>query len=379
MSSILQIAEAAGIAVVTKDGLNIQYLKYNTPAVCMAAVKQNGEAIQFIRDRTPELCRAAVEQNPMAIKYITMQSPELCLMAMRGCKCSEPLPQETEVGCHYWAYDLCDGAPPLVRDAILEQLKMHEPDGITLAQRPATQPTAIVPCFDGRNDMPCVHKYVNRPELNRILDCKLAAISLAEGNHDVLKEIANDPLKIITAIAPTPGMYLTALRHCKCESRTFSRYGEVTPICSDKYAAFNNCVHKLIPSAVLTPLFDQMLEEVRSHSVGDMYAAYDEKSENTLSKVEFTSALLETPNKEGWTKFIGEGEDVEAVIAELKLEIADKTLRMAGPSNETSYDEVEIEEEAYDEIEGKSSFCSILIYAAPIIINLGLFVYNLWH
>ena len=36
----------------------------------MEAVKQNGLALQFVKEQTPELCLEAVKQNELARKYI---------------------------------------------------------------------------------------------------------------------------------------------------------------------------------------------------------------------------------------------------------------------------------------------------------------------
>ena len=43
----------------------------------MAAVQQNGYALQYVKDQTPEICIAALEQNPDARLYIKDPSLKL--------------------------------------------------------------------------------------------------------------------------------------------------------------------------------------------------------------------------------------------------------------------------------------------------------------
>jgi hypothetical protein len=67
---------------VKKNGLALDYVKEQTPEICIAAVEQNGNAIQFVKEQTPEICIAAVSQNGLALRFVKEQTPELCLAAV---------------------------------------------------------------------------------------------------------------------------------------------------------------------------------------------------------------------------------------------------------------------------------------------------------
>jgi hypothetical protein len=70
---------------VTKDGLTLKSVPYQTPKICLAAVQQNGMALRFVKEQTPEICLAAVRQNGIALQYVPVQNqtPELCLAAVK--------------------------------------------------------------------------------------------------------------------------------------------------------------------------------------------------------------------------------------------------------------------------------------------------------
>jgi len=68
---------------VVQSGLNIKYVKVQTPEICLAAVKQEGEALQYVKDQSPEIYLAAVKQDGNALQYIKDQSPEVCLAAVK--------------------------------------------------------------------------------------------------------------------------------------------------------------------------------------------------------------------------------------------------------------------------------------------------------
>jgi hypothetical protein len=70
------------MAVVSQNGLALQYVKEQTPELCMAAVSQNSLALEYVKEQTPELCMAAVSQNGWALKYVKEQTPELCMVAV---------------------------------------------------------------------------------------------------------------------------------------------------------------------------------------------------------------------------------------------------------------------------------------------------------
>ena len=51
------------LEMVKQDGYALQFVKEQTPELCMAAVQQNGWALQFVEEQTPEVCMAAVKQE----------------------------------------------------------------------------------------------------------------------------------------------------------------------------------------------------------------------------------------------------------------------------------------------------------------------------
>lgn len=71
------------MARVTRDGMQLQYVKYQTPEICMEAVKHDGRALEYVKDQTPELCMAAVKQNGLALQFVTNQTPEICIAAIK--------------------------------------------------------------------------------------------------------------------------------------------------------------------------------------------------------------------------------------------------------------------------------------------------------
>jgi len=70
------------LEAVKKNGWFLEYVKNQTPELCMEAVKQNGLALKFARDETPELCMEAVKQNGLALKYVENQTPEIIQAAL---------------------------------------------------------------------------------------------------------------------------------------------------------------------------------------------------------------------------------------------------------------------------------------------------------
>jgi hypothetical protein len=56
--------------VVQQDGRALQYVRAQTPEICMAAVKQYGYALRYVHVQTPELCMAAVRQDGNALRFV---------------------------------------------------------------------------------------------------------------------------------------------------------------------------------------------------------------------------------------------------------------------------------------------------------------------
>ena len=67
---------------VTQNGRALEYVKEQTPEICLAAVTQNGRALKFVKEQTPEICIAAVKQDGLALQFVKEQTPEICLAAV---------------------------------------------------------------------------------------------------------------------------------------------------------------------------------------------------------------------------------------------------------------------------------------------------------
>jgi hypothetical protein len=52
------------LAAVQKNGLALQFVKEQTPEVCLAAVKQNGLVLCHVKKKTPEVYLAAFGSRP---------------------------------------------------------------------------------------------------------------------------------------------------------------------------------------------------------------------------------------------------------------------------------------------------------------------------
>ncbi|MBQ3421636.1 MAG: DUF4116 domain-containing protein, partial [Romboutsia sp.] len=64
-------------------GYALQFVKEQTPEICLEAVKQNGYALQFVKEQTPEICLEAVKEGGWTFKYVKEQIPEICLEAVK--------------------------------------------------------------------------------------------------------------------------------------------------------------------------------------------------------------------------------------------------------------------------------------------------------
>ena len=42
-----------------QNGKILEYVKEQTPEICLAAVRQYGEALQYVINKTPQLCKVA--------------------------------------------------------------------------------------------------------------------------------------------------------------------------------------------------------------------------------------------------------------------------------------------------------------------------------
>ncbi len=71
------------LRLVKHDGFALEYIKKQTPELCLAAVKESGNALQFVKKQTQKVCLAAVQQNGWALKYVKKQTLKICLEAVK--------------------------------------------------------------------------------------------------------------------------------------------------------------------------------------------------------------------------------------------------------------------------------------------------------
>ena len=48
----------------------LQFVKNQTPEICLTAVKQNGEALKYVKNQTSEISLEVVKQNGMALRSV---------------------------------------------------------------------------------------------------------------------------------------------------------------------------------------------------------------------------------------------------------------------------------------------------------------------
>jgi len=74
------------IEAVKQIGLALQLVKEQTPEICIEAVKQTGLALKYVKEQTPKICMEAVKQDGMALRYVKEQTPEICMEAFKNKK-----------------------------------------------------------------------------------------------------------------------------------------------------------------------------------------------------------------------------------------------------------------------------------------------------
>tara|TARA_R110002153_G_scaffold273997_3_gene446428 strand:- start:51486 stop:52040 length:555 start_codon:yes stop_codon:yes gene_type:complete len=70
------------LAMVKRNGMDLEFVKYQTPQICLAAVMQNGSALKFVQNQTKKICMVAVTQNGRALKYVKDQTEKICMVAV---------------------------------------------------------------------------------------------------------------------------------------------------------------------------------------------------------------------------------------------------------------------------------------------------------
>lgn len=68
---------------VKRNGLELEFVKEQTPEVCLEAVKEDWQALQFVKNQTPDLCLIAIREDDSALQFVKEQTPEICLEAVK--------------------------------------------------------------------------------------------------------------------------------------------------------------------------------------------------------------------------------------------------------------------------------------------------------
>lgn len=76
--------EEMSLIAVRKSGFALQYVKKQTPIICMEAVKEQGYALEFVVDKTPDICLEAVKRNGDALCWVPedFKTSEMCFIAI---------------------------------------------------------------------------------------------------------------------------------------------------------------------------------------------------------------------------------------------------------------------------------------------------------
>ena len=56
----------------------LEYVKEQTPEICLEAVRRNGRVLRYVKEQTSEICLEAVKQNGYALNFVKEQTPEIC-------------------------------------------------------------------------------------------------------------------------------------------------------------------------------------------------------------------------------------------------------------------------------------------------------------
>ena len=70
ITSIIQRYEIDLQKVKQKYVWTLQYVKEQTPELCLVAVNQAGLVLKYVREQTPEICLAAIKRTKMSLYYV---------------------------------------------------------------------------------------------------------------------------------------------------------------------------------------------------------------------------------------------------------------------------------------------------------------------
>ena len=62
----------------------LQFVKEQTPEICLAAVKNHEMALKFVKKQTVDICLAAVQHNGSCLRFVHNQTKEICSAAVQN-------------------------------------------------------------------------------------------------------------------------------------------------------------------------------------------------------------------------------------------------------------------------------------------------------
>lgn len=63
----------ANIEKAKKNWRELEFVKDQTPEICLAAVNKCGLALKYVKEQTPEICLAAAKQNWKAFRFVKQE------------------------------------------------------------------------------------------------------------------------------------------------------------------------------------------------------------------------------------------------------------------------------------------------------------------
>ena len=74
------------IEIVTKDGMQLEFIQHQTEKICIAAVQENGFALQYVQQQTEKICVEAIKSyGCYALQYVQEQTELICHEVIKDC------------------------------------------------------------------------------------------------------------------------------------------------------------------------------------------------------------------------------------------------------------------------------------------------------
>jgi hypothetical protein len=231
------------LEAVRQDGVVLRHVKAQTPEVCLEAVRQNGLALEHVEVQTPEICREAVRQSSYALRDVKEQTREICMLAVAKDFFSlafvnedlyKAIPLEMRMAAAERPYALPDGlhaklvkddeaavrervaANPKASSETLTKLSQDEDAAVrrAVAANPHTPAEALAAMKEGRS----VDIAPEKTKLEQLLEVELAGGNAALGHAMYRAEAASGGA--VDTLAKFLRWYPEAISFTKPEDRT---------------------------------------------------------------------------------------------------------------------------------------------------------------